>query len=218
MPTTRPDPAPLAAPAAAARPGNRRAAGGAVALRWLGGERATGRPGRCPEWRHSRASGRRGERPGGPHEAGRAWWSPSGGRRRGRGAHGRCDEHRPVPAALRTRWARPPAGGPVRRGRQRHFCRALEHAGLGRSLSPAGMEMLGFFVSVVDLEDELIRAVGPDSSAAMRGCWSTRSSPATPRGRWPEHSPTCERGSADEFQPPWWSNRAEATHQPRRQR
>jgi hypothetical protein len=41
-----------------------------------------------------------------------------------------------------------------------HFRRSLERAGLGAGLSRAGMERLGFYVCVVDLEDELIRALG----------------------------------------------------------
>jgi hypothetical protein len=44
-----------------------------------------------------------------------------------------------------------------------HFRRALERAGLGPGLSRAGMEALGFFVCVADLEDELIRALGTDA-------------------------------------------------------
>lgn len=40
------------------------------------------------------------------------------------------------------------------------FRRALERAGLGSNLTRAGMESLGFFVCVEDLEDELIRALG----------------------------------------------------------
>jgi hypothetical protein len=44
-----------------------------------------------------------------------------------------------------------------------HFRRALERAGLGSSLSRAGMEALGFFVCTADLEDELIRALGTDA-------------------------------------------------------
>jgi hypothetical protein len=40
------------------------------------------------------------------------------------------------------------------------FVRALERAGLGTDLTRAGMERLGFYVCVVDLEDELIRALG----------------------------------------------------------
>ncbi len=43
---------------------------------------------------------------------------------------------------------------------ERHFQRALERAGLGSSLTRAGMEALGFYVCVADLEDELIRALG----------------------------------------------------------
>lgn len=40
------------------------------------------------------------------------------------------------------------------------FRRGLERAGLGANLTVAGMERLGFFVCVADLEDELIRALG----------------------------------------------------------
>jgi hypothetical protein len=40
------------------------------------------------------------------------------------------------------------------------FRRGLERAGLGSNLSRADMEQLGFYVCVVDLEDELIRALG----------------------------------------------------------
>ena len=41
------------------------------------------------------------------------------------------------------------------------FSRALERAGLGSDLSIADMESAGFFVCVRDLEDELIRSLGP---------------------------------------------------------
>jgi hypothetical protein len=41
------------------------------------------------------------------------------------------------------------------------FRRGLERAGLGSNLSPDDMESLGFYVCVADLEDELIRALGP---------------------------------------------------------
>ena len=44
-------------------------------------------------------------------------------------------------------------------GEERDFRRGLERAGLGAELSRAGMEALGFHVCVVDLEDELIRAL-----------------------------------------------------------
>ena len=40
------------------------------------------------------------------------------------------------------------------------YRRGLERAGLGVGLSRADMEAVGFFVCVVDLEDELIRALG----------------------------------------------------------
>jgi Overcoming lysogenization defect protein-like, TOPRIM domain len=43
------------------------------------------------------------------------------------------------------------------------FRRGLERAGFGSNLTRADMESLGFFVCVADLEDELIRALGPAS-------------------------------------------------------
>jgi hypothetical protein len=49
-------------------------------------------------------------------------------------------------------------------GEERSFRRALERAGLGSDLTRAGMESLGFFVCEADLEDELIRALGPDAA------------------------------------------------------
>jgi hypothetical protein len=45
-------------------------------------------------------------------------------------------------------------------GEEDDFRRALEHAGLGSDLTRAGMERLGFFVCLEDLEDELVRAAG----------------------------------------------------------
>jgi hypothetical protein len=48
-------------------------------------------------------------------------------------------------------------------GEERHFRRGLERAGLGADLDRAGMERLGFYVCVVDLEDELIRSLGAAS-------------------------------------------------------
>ncbi len=45
-------------------------------------------------------------------------------------------------------------------GEERDFRRGLERAGLGSDLTRAEMEALGFYVCVVDLEDELIRALG----------------------------------------------------------
>ena len=46
-------------------------------------------------------------------------------------------------------------------GEEGHFRRALEWAGLGSRLTRDDMEDLGFFVCVADLEDELIRVLGP---------------------------------------------------------
>jgi len=41
--------------------------------------------------------------------------------------------------------------------------RGLERAGLGTDLTEASTEALGFFVCDADLEDELIRALGPEA-------------------------------------------------------
>lgn len=43
---------------------------------------------------------------------------------------------------------------------ERDFRRGLERAGLGSNLTRAGMEELGFYVCVADLEEELVRSVG----------------------------------------------------------
>lgn len=48
-------------------------------------------------------------------------------------------------------------------GEEDDIRRGLEWAGLGVDLSRAGMEALGFYVCVADLEDELIRALGADT-------------------------------------------------------
>jgi hypothetical protein len=45
-------------------------------------------------------------------------------------------------------------------GEERYFRRALERAGLGSNLTRGEMAQLGFFVCDVNLEDELIRALG----------------------------------------------------------
>jgi hypothetical protein len=52
-------------------------------------------------------------------------------------------------------------------GEEGVFRRALERAGLGRNLTRPDLERLGFHVCDVDLEDELIRAVGPPSIEAI---------------------------------------------------
>jgi hypothetical protein len=46
-------------------------------------------------------------------------------------------------------------------GEEAHYRRALERIGLGPGPGRAGMERLGFYVCEADLEDELIRALGP---------------------------------------------------------
>jgi hypothetical protein len=52
-------------------------------------------------------------------------------------------------------------------GEETDFRRALEQAGLGSSLTRADMERLGFFVCDRDLEDELIRSLGPPAVEAV---------------------------------------------------
>jgi hypothetical protein len=47
-------------------------------------------------------------------------------------------------------------------GEERDIARALERAGFGTDLTRAEMDRLGFYVCDADLEDELIRALGPD--------------------------------------------------------
>jgi OLD-like protein len=48
-------------------------------------------------------------------------------------------------------------------GEERDFRRGLEWAGIGTQLDRAAMESLGFFVCNADLEDELIRSLGPEA-------------------------------------------------------
>jgi hypothetical protein len=48
-------------------------------------------------------------------------------------------------------------------GEERDFRRGLERAGFGSDLTRAEMEALGFYVCDVDLEDELIRALGAEA-------------------------------------------------------
>lgn len=52
-------------------------------------------------------------------------------------------------------------------GEERYFRRALERAGLGSDLTREGMEQLGFFVCVANLEQELIRALGAAAVLAI---------------------------------------------------
>lgn len=48
-------------------------------------------------------------------------------------------------------------------GEEHVFRRALERAGFGSAPTRTDLERLGFHVCVADLEDELIRALGPDT-------------------------------------------------------
>lgn len=50
---------------------------------------------------------------------------------------------------------------------ERHFCRELARAGYARPDTRGALEDEGFFVCDRDLEDELIRAVGPDAIEAI---------------------------------------------------
>jgi hypothetical protein len=52
-------------------------------------------------------------------------------------------------------------------GEEEVFRRSLERAGFGSEVTRSGMERLGFYVCVADLEDELIRAIGPASVEAV---------------------------------------------------
>ena len=49
-------------------------------------------------------------------------------------------------------------------GEEGQFRVALERAGLGKDLTRAGMERLGFFVCQADLEEEMVRSLGAPTS------------------------------------------------------
>jgi hypothetical protein len=61
-------------------------------------------------------------------------------------------------------------------GEEGDFRRGLERAGLGSDLGRADMEALGFYVCVADLEDELIRCLGPAAVEQQQPAWQGRSS------------------------------------------
>jgi hypothetical protein len=52
-------------------------------------------------------------------------------------------------------------------GEEQVFRHSLERAGFGSHLTRVDMERLGFYVCIEDLEDELIRALGPASVEAV---------------------------------------------------
>jgi hypothetical protein len=56
-----------------------------------------------------------------------------------------------------------PVAGLCDAGEEHVFRRAVERAGFGSPQSRAELEQLGFHVCDADLEDELIRALGPDA-------------------------------------------------------
>jgi hypothetical protein len=74
-------------------------------------------------------------------------------------------------------------------GEEDDVVRALDRAGMGSPQSRANIEALGFFVCVVDLEDELIRSLGPDrvlqviESADERGVFRSFQNQPAWRGR-----------------------------------
>jgi len=57
--------------------------------------------------------------------------------------------------------------GLVDAGEASRFSRALERAGMGTKLGIAEMEQIGFYVCDADLEDELIRAIGPEGMESV---------------------------------------------------
>ena len=77
-------------------------------------------------------------------------------------------------------------------GEEGDFRRGLERAGLGSGLGRADMEARGFFVCVDDLEDELIRCLGPAAvervvaAQAEGGSFRTFQQQPAWRGRSPE--------------------------------
>ncbi len=78
-------------------------------------------------------------------------------------------------------------------GEEHDFGRALERAGLGTGLTRSGMEELGFYVCVEDLEDELIRALGAHGAEGVveahgdLGSFRTLQKQPAWRGRPTEH-------------------------------
>lgn len=78
-------------------------------------------------------------------------------------------------------------------GEEHDVRRGLARAGLGADLTRAGMESMGFFVCVADLEDELIRALGIEAveyvvtAAGERRAFATFRKQPAQRGRTPEH-------------------------------
>jgi hypothetical protein len=83
------------------------------------------------------------------------------------------------------------------------FRRSLEQAGFGSHLTRSEMERLGFHVCVADLEDELIRALGPASVEAVLasegdlGSFRTFQKQPAWRGQRIEHQLRRFMGSAD---------------------
>jgi hypothetical protein len=73
---------------------------------------------------------------------------------------GGLEEHRQPPRNL---WPSVKLAGLVDVGEEGDFRLALESAGFGDRLTRDEMEQLGFYVCDADLEDELIRALGPDA-------------------------------------------------------
>lgn len=60
-----------------------------------------------------------------------------------------------------------PLAGLVDEAEEDVYARGLQAAGLGNGIDRAGMEQLGFFVCCVDLEDELLRALGDQQAEQL---------------------------------------------------
>lgn len=69
-------------------------------------------------------------------------------------------------------------------GEEGDFRRSLARAGLGATVNRVSLERLGFFVCVADLEDELIRSLGPQDPLRPRTRRSPRPHPRAPSARW----------------------------------
>jgi hypothetical protein len=78
-----------------------------------------------------------------------------------------------------------------------HVRRALEQAGIGSNLAQLGTEAVGFFACDLDLEDELVRALGPAGVervlAAQGELGSFRSFQAQPAQRGRDHAAQLRR-------------------------
>jgi Overcoming lysogenization defect protein-like, TOPRIM domain len=73
----------------------------------------------------------------------------------------------PLLATLHERPRRPAVAGLYDAGEERLVIAGLRRAGYGTSLSSEGLDALGFFACIDDLEDEMIRALGAEAVEAV---------------------------------------------------